>query len=558
MSDEVSDLSMAKSYVKKAVVRRLATSGDMQNRDYDKDNPEIKVPKSYWQDSVIQTKLEQTAQWVIDNDITPLELDGDDLDEEIEECVLFVAGEISRKSLKDTPQLLKRLADAQAEIKRLKHGTESSGQRNLVDALPPTEAEPEQLCEAEENTFDVVTLETFIPLHMNLAEMHRAIRVSEPVWENGTAEEMRAGVAAGNLLAQWLRRDRGVQQFRSEVLQGYIFPDNSQGHEAAWRFITSPLPQVLAARDYKERGLCPATTEGHLLPHLNGDDIFLKSGLKNRATSRRRDRAGRSIVVFEVEIDTEDGSVQRFCVEHDAESYCYIGLESFGFVMPLTPNVHFSKPTYKVPYRPPFFDKQPPKSLSFSTDGDTQTMLSQLNPPSFVEGYGECVVKQAMKVVNKLLTAFPVDVWQLITFLLTDGVPKVIPIQSLNSFYDYRVFDDDRSQNPISGFGADGGITLHVQPWVQPESLANHWRDLRGGKKHLPKEDALEKFTFALMNTKPDEDCRWQALANQWQEDGGRSLGDNPRDTFRKAVTGTRETLFPKFGKFGALPPDEI
>lgn len=494
----IRDEGTARKLFRQAVVERLTSDGDEVYSEGE--GKTLQVPEDYWHDPIIENKIEETVAWILENNITPEKCKGlEECDNTIYSSSAFVARRLIHKVFGD---ILKRREAGQLEQR---------GEGRLVikadDASLP---DPQKDYSERKRLWSVRQGDPFFE-----------------VKEIGSDDEMLAGEVAGTLLAQWLRRDRHLQQFRREVLQGRLFPDTVQGHEAARRFITSPVPQVLGVKDYEALGLCPLDIQDRYKPGKN-----LGTSLGKRIAYRRRDEAGRNMLGFTFRIHMPDGSTRLRRVERDAQSYTYVGLENGDTAMPLTPNVRGNKGYYIGPYAAPWFSQPSTKE------------------ERYVECYGESVVSQALRVMGDQITSLPVDIWQLLTFLLTDALPNTIPIRTLVSSYDYRLYDEDHDF--VAGFSGYGGITLHVQPWVQPESLARHWREIRGNTKHLPKKDALELFTFALENTDPDENFSWQALADQWEKEGGEKL---TRDTFRKAVLGTREALFPHFR---ALTPDEI
>ena len=360
-----------------------------------------------------------------------------------------------------------------------------------------------------------------------------------------------AGNAAGHFIAWNLERDGFVKQFREEALHGKLFAPDYQGIESAWRFITSPLVKLLSYEDFRHLDLAPRDTKGRIL--LEPSNEFSKNaaaynhmqGYVTRS-DYRKDRWGREshFLDFSIEVDGLDGFQHHLTVSHTSRSYKCIGFPPYLPAMSDSPGIQEVETAYATePMEVPWLDGR----IRVSQPGAEW----QWQERPFVEGYGLSVVNECLGILNYLVASYPVEIWQLLRFILTGTGIYVPPI--LASAFDYdptlylRSEQDEGAFESAAAFSAGGPITLHVQPWVQPEELAEYWRQCRfrtDAGRMLPSEVNLEIFRFVLKHTPPGEVFQWQNLATLWNAETGQG---KTRASLRNAFLKTRSDLFPSY-----------
>jgi len=340
--------------------------------------------------------------------------------------------------------------------------------------------------------------------------------------------------AAATLLSRYLRQDAELQRFRREALQEVVFDSTEEGLEKAWLFITSPMVKVLSVENFKEMGLSPKSTQGQVSGQSNGLDLsFL--GIAGLSANIHPDPEDTKNLLHDyiveayplLEGEAKD-HVDGWTVTHSTNSYVCIGGNTFETYQPLTARCGKGRPNLSHPTQPPWFKHHP-------------WVRSQ-----WVEGYKGTIAGWAVTIVGRLLNHFPTDTWQLLEFLLTDKPPVLSPILTGRRPYE-PTLRTTAENGQTSAFKANSSLTLHVQPWVQPEDLADFWRYARGSKARTPQPESLEMFRFALQHTAENEQFHWQELVKEWEKDHPRIEGVNPRATFRNTFMRTRAALLPGF-----------
>lgn len=390
-----------------------------------------------------------------------------------------------------------------------------AGSRMIEVPFPPT----------KENFFDVIIKNFSIP---QAVEMMQALTAHLASGRTNMAD---LSVAAAALIRRYLKQDAEVRRFRREALHGKSFENTEEGLDKAWNFITSPLVKVLSVENFKDMGLCPTTAQGRFQPDQR-HSIF--SGLtpmsaRIRPKSAEDDTLVLDFVVEAFEPGEGETCGEKWAVTHEMSSYVCIGESGFATYQPLT--VHCGRAradSVPFPSRPPWFNRH------------------SSEPSQFVEGYTGSIAGWAIAIVGRLLTQFPADAWQLLEFLLADRPPVLAPILAGRRPYRPIIITDDKMEETVA-FEATGPMILYVQPWVQPEVLADFWRYTRDSKARNPQQESLEMFDFALKHTASDERFRWQELVKEWEKEHDHIGGDNPRATFRNTFMRIRETLFPGF-----------
>ena len=356
------------------------------------------------------------------------------------------------------------------------------------------------------------------------AELVNAVDMIKEHLASGRTTMGDRSTAAAALVCRYLRRDAEVQRFRREALRGKPFDDTEEGLGAAWRFITSPMAKLLSVQNFAEMGLCPKTGQVRL---LRGENVLSSLGIIGlSADTHSNPLDGRNLILDYIleEVTNSD----RWVVTHELHDYVCIGGDTFETYQPLTARCGRGRSDMSRPTPPPWFTRHPSV------------------PSQFVEGYKGSIAGWAIAIVGRLLNQFPADAWHLLEFLLTDKPPFLAPILTGHRPYQPILTTED-GDGRVAAFEATGPITLHVQPWVQPEELADFWRHVRGSKARSPQADSLEMFHFALNHTAEDERFRWQELVQEWEKEHDHIDGENPRATFRNTFMRVREALLPGF-----------
>ena len=370
----------------------------------------------------------------------------------------------------------------------------------------------------KENFFDVIIKNFSIPQQV---EMMQALTAHLASGRTNMADR---SSAAATLVCRYLRRDTEVRRFRRAALQGRLFDNTEAGLEEAWRFITSPMAKLLSVQNCAEMGLSPKTGQIRL---LHGENVSSSLGIIGlSANTRSNPLDGRNLILDYIleEVTNSD----RWVVTHELHDYVCIGGDTFETYQPLTARCGRGRSDMSRPTPPPWFTRHPSV------------------PSQFVEGYKGSIAGWAIAIVGRLLNQFPADAWHLLEFLLTDKPPFLAPILTGHRPYQPILTTED-GDGRVAAFEATGPITLHVQPWVQPEELADFWRHVRGSKARSPQADSLEMFHFALNHTAEDERFRWQELVQEWEKEHDHIDGENPRATFRNTFMRVREALLPGF-----------
>ena len=324
-------------------------------------------------------------------------------------------------------------------------------------------------------------------------------------------EGQRCADALGDFLAWQLSQDALVKDFRRSALHDRLLTE-----KAAWEFITSPLAQILTVEDFERHGLCPAAATGRVI--MPKPDMELRHMIVLSKIRREEDKAPSLWVELDVELNLPDGQPFHQPMSFSMMTYCTLGLAARAPALPNTEwGCYESEPFAIEPALVPYFEER--------------------DEEKFVEGWNQSVSSDAIAAVGHLVTDYPVEIWELLRFLLTGLPPRVQPIFATQvscrvSRMIYKWFErlGEEDLDWEWAFQADGPCSLSVQPWVQPEELAEHWRQIRPATapRTLPKEHNLALFRFVLKNTPPGAPFRWEELAGKWRGESGQPMNSEP------------------------------
>lgn len=508
---------------------REAIQGRVNDRQREFRGLNTDVPASVWSDREVCAALDQAVDYAEDAfGVEALDFDDSELEEEIEK-IQEELNWFTSATYTDTRRIAARSkwsgasGSVREQTKEISIKDIPSELRNSVYQASVSERGFLTMLAQVPSEFkaDIATLIT-TQKEILKTKIPDAVR-------NSVARMHRPAAPSAALIGRYLNRDEGVKQFRREVLHDDLFDTSLSGREAAWGFITSPLIKLLSVEDFDEIGTCPMSTTGHLSPDPEYAD---RDGILGQASIIGYRDGDESDLVLEYEIE---GNGWQKTVAHELKTYAAIGGNVFGMPRPLTPHV------IKLTPRPKTLRPIVPDWLLFRG-----------GKPRIVDGFGRTVAGQAMDLVERLLHQFPVTVWALLEFLLTDRLPSPRPIEH-EQLYCQPTIQVDGEGRSARTFEAIGPTTLFVQPWVEPDHLAKMWSDIRGSKVALgreartPDQEHLDMFLFALRNTAPDDEFRWQELASAWAKEHPGFGGKTPRSTFRNTFLRTREVLFPGF-----------
>ena len=361
-------------------------------------------------------------------------------------------------------------------------------------------------------------------------ESHRkAPRAVEDDAAPADSDSRRCGDALGEYLAWQMNQDAVVQDFRRRALGDRLFAEETQ----AWEFLTTRLIQVTPLKLFEEYGLCPATAVGRVdIPPLYCDMLMNITSISK--TEEGPGDLRKRVVEVTAEFERPGESSVQTVLRFTTNTYMCVGFPPYRTGLPVNAMVSSESVDYESdPTAIPFFEIQ--------------------GVERYVEGMNDSVTCEAMHAGHHLTGLFPVHIWDALCFLLTGTLAGLQGVRSLAVDYDPYILVQEWSERlkdsdyeALDLFTAAGPHCLYVQPWVQPEELAEHWRRVRPGSapRTLPKERSLALFRFALRHTPPGERFRWESLAGRWTDETGEAMTRNQMQMTFKRV---REALLPGY-----------
>ena len=385
--------------------------------------------------------------------------------------------------------------------------------------------------EYERRTLATPSSQETIPQRRNARSLRRPAGKPTQI-TRGTTLEWHSGAAVGDFLAREMDKDERVARFRHQFNGGQLL-----SMEQAWEMLTSPLFQILSLYDFYHRldlphaywpgrvTLLPTDSEEVLLP-VREWDVAMPDAPK---TFWDGDKHLNAIV----EIDTCEGSVIRRRVSLKGERI----LDGF----------------YPFVTREEFFgEKGPAVDPALASYENAWGPAGQEYTEAWMEDTAGSVAMEATDMAFHLQECdWPISLADALRFVLTGLPPRIAPIEInyvSRTPYVYKYIESSSEEGQEETIFVDmdqsyARAVLFIQPWVQPEAVANFWRQTRmGTNRTLPLADNLSLFQFVINRTPWWKPFPWQTLADQWNREHGQRLS---RSVVKTIYSRTLAALLP-------------
>ena len=351
-----------------------------------------------------------------------------------------------------------------------------------------------------------------VPRRRNARSLRRPAGEPKQI-TRGTALEWQCGQAVGEYLAREMEMDDKVYQFRQQFSGGRLLT-----MEQAWETLTNPLFHILSLTDFYGMGFLAADCTARLCRVVEDSTETLLPIREWEAKLLAVSKAStldEKLKWLAVEIDAADSTVIRHV---------------------LVVNEMLLSGYFPLVTKAEFFGESGP-----IVDPALEAYENDWGPAGqdYIEAWWDAargsVVMSASDTAYGLSDCdWPISTADALRLVLTGLPPRIAPIEinyvSRTPFV-WKYKEEENSENDYPEFDivdldrSFARAVLFVQPWVQPEAMANFWRQTRlGVNRTLPLSDNLALFQFVIKQTPPDQPFQWQALAEKWNRETGQSI----------------------------------
>jgi len=317
----------------------------------------------------------------------------------------------------------------------------------------------------------------------------------------------------------WLLEDWDwVREYRASI------PDMMTEQEMV-DFLLSPLAQVLSFADFRQLGLCPATTRGRAAITKQWREPAPEVTKASRELARRRGKPLETLFTeFAVEVDGPDGTIIPLTIQREGAP------ETFEYYSPL-----LDEDEAVIVKAGGWRTKEGYIGFDTGSLGDRETYPTF---PSFsFTAYRRSVGGETYAIADTIReNEFCDNLGSNLRFLL---MRVRVPLLSLHRYTRGTFVPQWRTEMRTSSH-------VTVPHWMMPEELAEYWRQARPKKareRRMPSAANMELFRFVLYNTPPGSEPRWAYLARGWGQLGYEGV---TRDKLYKVYHSVLGALFPE------------